>query len=183
MPLRVQVVSTGFDGAPSYNSFYGIHETDDSDVTAWIDSLETFWEAIDSLLGNDVVYNFDGVIERFDVSTGQTITTYTRPAWAGSGTGSSDLGPSGTCLVFQWRTGSYINGRELRGRSYISGIPDLSGADGLVSSGTISTANAAASAYAAGDLPGIYSPTHADAATFNVGTVWNRFGLMRSRRD
>lgn len=182
MTARLTIVSTGFNGAPAYNTFHGIC-ADDTDIENWVDTVELLWSNLASNLANGTTATFDGVVERYAVSTGQTTSIFTASPWTKTGTWGTNKAPGGTCALLQWRTGTYTNGRELRGRSYISGIGDFGNASGTVGSSELSDMTNAATTYASGSLSAIYSRTNAEEASISSGVCWSQFALMRSRRD
>lgn len=182
MALRLQVVTSVFPGAPAYNNFYWLNNLA-GDSTIFVNAVMSVFDTLSGLLQNAVEVDFDGIVEVFDPATGQTTSTIPEDPWNVPGTWGSGHAPGGTCLLLQWRTGTFDNGREVRGRSFISGLGDIGEGSAGVPSGPLSTATAAATTYAAIDGAAVYSPTNGGVLQMSVGSAWNKFGLMRSRRD
>lgn len=178
--IRTRVITTGYDGAPGYNTFYGF-EGQDSLLRTQVDAL---WTNMESLLANGTIWECNGDVETFDLATGQTNQIDAGVSFGGNGVWGTAKAPGGTTLVLRWRTGVYANGRELRGRSFISGLGDFGDSAGNVPATIVTDAQGAMGAYIAGAVaPAVYSPTNADLASITAISCWNKFGLMRSRRD
>lgn len=178
---RLQVITNGYPGAPGYNNFYMVGGP--GEVVAWAAEVGALWNSLKTCLANGTTYAFDGVVEEFDLTTGQTTAIAAAATFSGNGTWGTAKAPGGTALVLQWRSGIYVNGREIRGRSFISGIGDIGDSNGVPNSTQLGQAQGAASAYSDSDYAAVYSPTNADIVTIQTGGCWNKFGLIRSRRD
>lgn len=181
MALRMQVVSTGYLGAPGYNTFYS---TGSSLAAAeeLAGAVSDYFTALQDNFSSTTAYSFFGEVEAFNPASGQTTGIEVVDTWVRNGTGGTDELPGGTALVVQYRTGIYLNGREVRGRHYLSGLGAIADGDGeVVSSALTDIATAGAILIAAEG--GVYSPTNGIVAQIVAVTGWNRFGLIRSRRD
>lgn len=103
-----------------------------------------------ALLPTGVSINFAGSVDSLDVVTGALTGTVpvTNPGTiAGSGTGAY-AAPTGACVT--WLTGGLVNGRRLRGRTFL--VPMAGNAfhsDGTLADTTISTITSAATAFIA----------------------------------
>ena len=170
MAQRIQVITTGPTGAPYYNNF---HTQTDGDVEAdlLLATIENFYVAIDGLLTNTALVQCNGQVETFNEATGQTTSVYSGSPWLLNGTHGTSHAPMGTCLVVRWNTLLYTGGRQLRGRSFISGLGDIGAANGQVASGDRAVVQAAADAVVAADTLATYSPTHGVVVTNNNASV------------
>lgn len=183
MAARVQVVTTGYDGAPGYNTFY-TSNVEPSEIIEWVATVDLLWDGLESVLANGTIWTRSGTIEIFNPANGQTTGVLTGSPVSGSGTWGTAKAPAGTALLLQWRTGTYANGREIRGRSFISGIGDFGDTAGAVPNSILTDAGSAANAYVGGgELASVYSPTNGLVEEITGTGVWNKFGLIRSRRD
>jgi len=124
---------SGISGAPGYTVLHVGGVVDPSAaqsvanlVRAWFDSMKTF-------IPNDATIVFPGEMTTHDDDGTLTgaVTVATPPAnVAGSDTGTFS---SPTGLRIQWETGSIVNGRRLRGRTFIVPLAGL----GFENNGTI----------------------------------------------
>jgi hypothetical protein len=88
-------------------------------------------------------------------------------------------------MLIKWRTGIYLAGREIRGRTFIPGLDAFTNAEGVVDT-TVHDALSDDLATWLGGLsapPLIWSRTHGDSAAVAAAEVWDQFAVLRSRRD
>lgn len=182
MPQRLQVITSGPQGAPYYNNFYTTANTI-GDAEALSDAAFDLFTALADRLTNSAQVQFSGTVDSFDAATGQTTGSTSVTPWTVSGSWGSGSSQGGTTLVLQWRTGVFANGREIRGRSFISGLGDVNEGNPSVPSAVLTDANNAAAAYAATAGTAVFSPTNGSVEEMATGTCWSKFGLVRSRRD
>lgn len=126
--LRVTAVWNGFPGAPGYSNFYF-----DSAIVAGpsvqpaYDKTRTFFSGIAGTLPPSVNIAVLPTVAEIDAANGAQTDEFsiTTPGAniAGSG-GTSYAGPSGACI--QWKTSTFVNGRRLRGRTFV--VPLAAGA-------------------------------------------------------
>jgi hypothetical protein len=89
--------------------------------------------------------------------------------------------------LIRWRTGVFIAGRELRGRTFIPGATESRSANGRPDSTYITTAETAAQDLldnaALGAALVVYSVTHRQVELVQSRSVWGQWAVLRSRRD
>ena len=90
--------------------------------------------------------------------------------------------------LVHWLTGDFVNGRQLRGKTFIPGLcEDDNTTAGLMSStcqGVIATAaDALLTASGTNGPLMIYSPTNHVAEAVQANTVGTKWAVLRSRRD
>jgi hypothetical protein len=181
--LRLQVVTSGFLGGPAYNNFYsnGAGNTASTDL---VEAVSNLFEAFKSQLANDTQVACDGSVETFDPTTGQTQAVQSYTGFTKAGTWGTAEIVRGACVVLQWRTNVYLGGREVRGRSFISGLGAIEDNVGNVSSTALAVFESAADTYASEfTQAAVWSPTNGQGVNILTGTVRPSFGLMRTRRD
>lgn len=122
---RVTTTITGFNGAPGVWRHYfkdvsGLHDA----VTAQlaVDRVRDAVVAAGVLLSNAVTYNVSGLVDELDEGTGQIVDQESVTARTQVGAGSGTLGPSAVGLIAQYNTGDFVNGRRIRGRSFLNPI-------------------------------------------------------------
>jgi hypothetical protein len=170
---QVKAVWSGFAGAPGTSTWYFRDVTSftghlsSASLTTGVAAMRQFFNACASQLAASVTISWDGTAKEIDAATGTLYgyTSYTAPS-AVTGTGSSSVAaPAGASV--SWRTTSVVNGRSLRGRTFL--VPLYAGAyeaDGSLNSTFLTQCRAAAAAYA----------TASSTATTWVGCVWHRPG-------
>jgi hypothetical protein len=89
-----------------------------------------------------------------------------------------------TMVLVRWRTGEFVAGREIRGRTFIPGIAGAA----VTSGGELASANAIVFQNAADDLIansglGVWSPKNGQIEVATSASIWNEFAVLRSRRD
>lgn len=147
-------VQTGYTGAPGYTKIHlgEINTSVDANSAgaafrAFLDALKAFW-----VVGWN--YTITPTVQQYDVSTGKLVSEVgmTTPPTAVNGTVTAGTGAAayagGTGLVLNWVTGVIVNGRKVRGRTFI--VPVVQGlfsTDGTISSATITTCQAAGATF------------------------------------
>lgn len=182
MPYRITTRTTQLQGGDAYNTFHSAGSTA-PDAAALALAVRDWFTEFDNYLSDSAQVSFDGDAEIFDPANGQTLGIEALDPWLVAGAGPGSWAPAGTTFVCRWRTGSYINGRELRGRSYISGLTDIGAGNPGVPPLVVEAMNDAMATFIATETLAVYGPTSGSLVDVTSGTCWNRFGLMRSRRD
>jgi len=198
MPLyRAKMTWTGFVGSPGYTNMYFLDPDpiSASGLEQTAVRLHNFWDAIDGYLPSSVRINLPTVLEEVATATGELLAEHPfEPGTviAGSGT-ASFASPAGACI--NWNTAGLINGRRIRGRTFIVPMHD----GGYQSDGTLADAARTAIANAANTYanagPGLgidgaiwhrpSGPGASDGAAAGItsATVRDRVAILRSRRD
>jgi hypothetical protein len=177
---QIRVTWTGLSGLPGVSTFYS---SGDKDVT--IAAIRTFFEGIATSLPSAVRINYPTSGVDVDISTGAVTgawTSLSRAATAGTNTGLF-AAPAGA--VVNWRTGFYLGGRELRGKTFL--VP-LSGSayqsDGtLVDTVRQGIQDAATTLIGSTVPPRIWSRKQGADATVTAASVPDKVVILRSRRD
>lgn len=178
---RIETVFQGISGAPYYNQLYWEHTAVPA-VSSAVLAVAQFWGDLEGLITDDLTYNVDGEVPIIESSTGATVGVDTTSGFAGAGTNIAETLPRATQGLARLRTGTFINGRELRGRIFIPGACESNSDGGKPSASYISTVNSEVAALASAGLQ-VFSPTHLQVAFVTGGTCWNDWAVLRSRRD
>lgn len=102
--------------------------------------LGVFWSAVDGSLSNQIFWSVDPTGKILNEQSGALLGEWSdSPAVAGQGGGTQQPVADATQINLVWNTGAVVNGRFLRGRSYIPGL-----ATGALSNGNLTEANRAA---------------------------------------
>lgn len=153
-----------------------------------VTALSNFYNQIKGLYPSGCTISFDGTAQEVGTAEPQYIDGLT--SFTVAATGSSDSLPAANALLVSWRTS--LATRRGRGRTFIgpvvvsaaenNGTPEESNRSAL--QGAV---NALVAASTAPDSDawaiGVWSPTDGVLRDITSGTVPNRFGVIRSRRD
>lgn len=154
-----------------------------ADAASAVAEMYGDWQAY---MTSATTWAINPVVSIVESTTNDVVDITTVSPLSGSGTDSSGQAPPVLQGLAQWRTGVFESGRELRGRTYIPGVPKGTITSTGVPAGTyieaIQTAGAALLADANSVLV-TYSPTHLTFAVVDSVTCWTKWAELRSRRD
>lgn len=185
MPWRITTEFTGPQGSPAY-CVMTQSDTIGYDTQNAVTALGTFWESVDSYIKNSVTWTVLGDVVEFDEATGQTTGIISVDPVTGTGDSGGDMVAAATSILIRWRTGVFIDGREVRGRTFVPYTTDAaSTSGGFVSAAAIANIEAACATLLGDEAWGgqVYSKKHFSAEDIISGRVWNEYAVMRSRRD
>jgi len=180
---RVTQVATGVAGSPYYYTAYFAQNggTAQQAATAWRDFLSAGVSTYVAGLSFSNVSDVTLVDPVTGNVTGTTPVVLASVAFTGAG----DPLPPATSMICRYRTGEYVNGHEIRGRTNISGLAEPDNLAGSVITGTQTTWNARLATLITGGtkVHVVYSPTNHCWATTTAATVSSKWAVLRSRRD
>jgi hypothetical protein len=186
----------GFSGAPGYTNMHFLDPDpiSESGVNQTALRLHNFWDALEVYLPGPVTITLPSVLEEIDTGTGELIGEIPFvPGTVIDGSGSSVFASStGACI--NWNTVGIVNGRRLRGRTFLVPLHgsafDISGTlvdttrTAIVAAGN---ALADASVGLGIDLAVWHRPSPGGSDGIAAGvtgcTVNDRGAVLRSRRD
>lgn len=184
--LRIKVVWTAPAGSPYYTTFYFGGDTP-GEADAAGAAVAAFLGVMDGNIASTYAWNLDQEAEFVDPVTGNITGVETIAAGNGNGSGTGDPLPLSTQALIRWRTNQFINGREIRGRTFFPGFVETSSTAGRVTTGLLSGLNTAAADFITASSGGgglvVWSPTHGQAAQVLTASAWSDFAVLRSRRD
>lgn len=191
---RVTTTITGFSGAPGYwrHYFKDISGLGGSVMAQLcVDRVRDAVLAAGALFSSSVTYNVSGLVDELDESSGQITGQQSVTGRTQVGGAAGALGPIVVGLVAQYNTNDFVNGRRIRGRSFLNPIRSIYTANPA----PVATELGLASAFAAqmdnpgattvrfgvytrpkGGTPGAWH----DVVSTNVPQKWT---VLRSRRD
>ena len=185
--LRVRTVFTGVTGSPWLNTLnFGSPTQTGSqvDADAAVAAVGAFWGAVDSVMGSSVSWaTLPDVL--FVGDDGVAAGAYATTPQTGTGGLVVELLPIATQGVVRLLTGVFIGGRQLRGRIFIPGLTENANNTGRMISTTQSTIAAAAATLNGVTTPplAVWSKVGATVQPVTAVSVWEQFGVLRSRRD
>lgn len=176
---------TGVAGTTWYVNHYFTNADDQTGADESVAAVQGFWDAIDGLQANEVVGTIEALVSQINPATGLLTGVWTTAGGSWQGDSAAPLLPVGTCGLVQFRTGVFANGREIRGKTFVPGFTE----DTNEPTGTPGASTQAALVTAGEVLMNadpsfcVYSIRNSQAAIVTSVTAWNKFALVRSRRD
>ena len=186
MPFLYRV-RTGIAGGPGGSQVSTMYFDATSPFTAQaaVDTVYNFWNNLKAGIANDLTFTIEPAVYTIDATTGEPTGIVSTGSAAVSGTNANDTEPWATQGLVEWRTGNFISGREIRGRTFIPG-PTYDQSSGGVPSSTYNTRISSAVTSLLGDTDSalmVYSRKNFLAAQVDVGSPWTKWAVLRSRRD
>ena len=180
---RVRTEFTGMQGAPWLSTMY-FNDTGGTPQQA-VTAVGAFWGAVDLHIDNEVDWTTLTDVETVAADSGQVVDITSTTPVTGTGASSSEALPFATQALVRWRTGDFINGREIRGRTFIPGVTELFNDNGRPIAALVSTINTAAATLIgdANSLLDVWSRQNGLARAVVTGSAWSEFAILRSRRD
>lgn len=204
--LRYTVTGDGWPGAPSINQYYFLCNGDvvDQEIAddAW-DRVRAAWEQLKTLNPNYVTHDLSRDMELLNFETGQLQDVLVHVGGdqliEGVGTGLSL--PPAAAMCLNLNTDNFIEGRKVRGRSFISPISQgSSDADGTPTAAAIAIVAAVSELLKddesfiaqycvwsrpreASEGPPVVEARDGAVSTVKSITMPNQFATLRSRRD
>jgi len=129
--------------------------------------------------------NISGDLEVVDPFTGQISSVVSVGGANQAGTGTGDALPTLVQGLLQLNTGTYLNGRQLKGHMYLPGMLESNNTVvGQPAAGYRGTVNTALATYIASSAdPAVYSRTHLAASSIQSASMSSQWSYLRSRRD
>lgn len=179
---RVRTTLVGVQGAPYYQNMFWPEAMTSQEV---VDRTADFWSIVDNVMVDECAWNVDPVVLTINDATGEVTAAETVNGANGQGLSTEEMLPPSNQLLIQWRTGQFVSGRELRGRTNVPALGDdvnTGGVPDVTVRGAVDTALEAWVVVDA-DPPLIWSRTHGVSHEVTSLTVWNQFAQLHSRRD
>lgn len=193
--MRVRATGSGWDGAPGLMTWYFTGSTSDlPGASACVDSVRSALQALTGFWNTSTSWQVHNEVDELNPATGQVTATWVftggNAAIAGADTGGK--GATATAALVRLTTDTFIAGRRVRGRTFISPLA----ASAVAGTGLIAAGNlAAVTAYGAALLTystvrGYFAVWHrpklgvGGSAAQVVGVAGSsKPAVLRSRRD
>ena len=180
-------VTTTFSGA--YINGGGVQQFyfgDDGQTAAnALTAVRTFWSGLAQVIASGTTITVEPEVEVVSVLTGQVTGTESGTGQVIAGGSAGEPLPPATQGLVRWRANFYINGRELRGRTFLPAMVESQNTAGIPSAGFLASVQPVVSALVndANSTLLVYSRTHRQTASVSSGSVWSKWASLRSRRD
>jgi len=193
---RLTMTWSGFSGAPGYSNLYfsSALVPTPTELAQTMTKVHAFFYAWRGFLPNAVTISFPSSIEEFQTTTGELQSTASvTPGATITGIGGSAVFSSAVGACVNWKTDTVVNGRKLRGRTFMVPLQSLPSfdTDGSLNPSTRLTMLTAATNLVndATGLPFFIwhrpTPGGSDGAAGPVTstTINDKTAVLRSRRD
>lgn len=185
--VRIEADIQGVGGAPGYTRLH--FEVDDptegsTSMDFAVNDFHAFWQALDNgmYVGVTVLPRPEALI--IDPATGQPTGVVPIDPVTITGASSDNPLPWATQALMRFRTGVYVGGREARGRCFVPGFTEATNDNGNVNNAGQTILAAAADALV-GEVGAAQPVVLSKGAAVPIASAagWNRFAVLRSRRD
>lgn len=180
---RVRTAITGGPGGAELSTHY--FDTSAGTAQDAADAVRAFWADCSGVIDGSYHFTVEPLVYTIDLTTGQAIATTTTSTTAVTGGSGTDPLPPATQALIRWHTGAFTGGRELIGKTYIPGMVENYNAAGIPTSTLLTTLTTACNNLGSGGPPNlvIWSRKHHLTAPAGLGSVWNQWAVLRSRRS
>lgn len=147
-------------------------------------AVATFWNSVRTVIVNDLSYVVVPVVDVIDNDGNITGRVSASNTAAAAGTVTTEASPYQTQGLVSWSTGSFVEGREIVGRTFIPGVPEAFSNDSAPDSSWITTVQNAANAYVGTTTchVAVLSRQHHQITSIIGATARNQWKVLRSRR-
>lgn len=186
---RVRTSLTGVQGSPWLSTMY--FDVAGGTAQDAADAVGVFWTAMDNSMVSAVQWATEAEVAQVNASNGNLVMVHATTPASGTGASATEVLPIATQALIRWRTGSIVNGREVRGRTFIPGLVEANNDSGSPTSTLVTNYSAAAAALIADANSTLVvwhrptTPGGSDGSKHDVvtGSMWTEFAVLRSRRD
>ena len=162
---------------------------DEGGVAAQRAALADFWSALAGILDQQTSWRIQTTGRILDEASGTLTGLWSDPTnRAGNGNQTGEPVSNSTQALIRWVTDDVVNGRRIRGRTFIPGLTNKAITAGEVSASALNAMETAAAAYA--DASGLViwhrpddSGSGGSVHSVTASSVWNEFAVLRGRRD
>lgn len=178
--LRLRINWTGT------NSGFSVMHSGDALASAQsaADAVEDWLNALSPYIAAGQAFQVDPEAEEVDPVTGNVTGVASVVTINQTGDFAVNPVPQAAQALVRWRTGQYIAGREIRGRTFIPGMAGSQGnVNGELLPATLAAMQTASTAFLTASGHGIWSPKNGQFELALTASVWPEFAVMRSRRD
>lgn len=185
--FQVRTEFSGTSGTPYLNTLY--FDSAVGSAQQCVDAVGAFWGAVDAQCHQDLSWVTEADVEEINEVTGQPQTINSTTPASGSGALTGDILPTANQALVAWTTSNFINGRRVRGRTFIPAIPEVNAVGGLLATTARNAIQTAADALIS-DINTQFVIWHrpvlgagGDSPTVQTASVRSQFAVLRSRRD
>lgn len=148
-------------------------------------AVAAFWTALRDQIAVGTTLTVDGQVEEVDQSNGQVTGIESTDTVTVTGNGGGDVLPPNIQALVRWRTGTFLDGREVRGRVFVPAMLEANNTAGAPTAFLVNLVTTAAQSLV-GDGDSalvVYSRKSAGAVPVTAASMWTKWAQLRSRRD
>lgn len=186
--IRHTAVWEGTIGLPGYSQFYqAVTDPPSTSAQNGHTAIRSFFSNVSAAIPGEVTVTVDPIYQTLDEVTGDIVAEATVGAPSQVVQGVNGDGYSAQVgVLIEWLTGSYIDGRRLRGRTYLVPLAGQFDTDGTLTTGGLAILNAAWPWITADqeDFRVWHRPVNGaggSSATITSGVVKDHACILRSR--
>jgi len=184
MAFRTEVEINGLQGAPYYSRLHWDSTGFDGQIgaDAVANATHELWTDLAALMHNQAVISINPEVAQVDDASGETTAVFITSEANISGALSTERIASGLQALAQHRTGVFVGGREVRGRTFVPGLTESANDSGRPIGATRTAIATAFATWFTGHDPqgGVLGKNGFTLA--NNTTVWTEFAFLDSRR-
>jgi hypothetical protein len=191
------MTSSGWTGGPGLSTFYfaaaSLGAEGQPEATEAAARVQAYITSVRTVVAAGVLMNVQQQVDQIDPATGNLVGGFTTPLGSGqTGSGSASFAPTGSAVLGQLLTAVVIDGRRVRGRTFMppTGASQLLGT-GDPSNGTRSTLTTALGLLGTTIVTPLtnvvwHRPRGGSGGSqvaVNGYAAWSKMAVLRSRRD
>jgi hypothetical protein len=180
---RVTQIATGVAGSPYYLTGYFdfLTGTAQNAADAWRNLLSAGVSTYTAPLAFSPITE----VSLINPVNGDLIGLTTVSVAAITFTGAGDPLPPSTSMLLRWRTGEYVDGREIRGRTNIPRMAEADNTAGVVTAATVTAWQARQATLLASSTAHhvVWSKKAHKWALTSAASTSNQWAVLRTRRD
>lgn len=181
---RYQLDVIGLVGGPGLMTFTIDPAIVEGTDQGFVDAVQDFIQVFDLFTTTAITYKGFDYVEGFDSVTGTVTGQSPVVPFSEAGDDSAAALPPVTQALVTWSTGVWVNGRQLKGRTFIPGLcEDSNEPGGVLQTGVLSTIQTAANALVAAAGLVVWSRTHGVYEPVSVAQVSSKWAYLSGRRD
>lgn len=183
--MRVRTVWSGVAGAPFYTNHYFNAANGPDEALAAKQSVNSFWNSIKGAVDNNLTAFIEGEVATMDPVTGDILGVISGGALTVVMTGGGDALPPANQGLLNWGTDTFVNGRRLKGRTFVPGPLEANcDVDGSPSAAYVAALLIAGQFLIDSSSNfSIWSKTHGVVDDVTGMSSGGKFAILRSRRD
>ena len=184
MPMyRVRSIATGVTGSPYITNHF--FEAGPGNEQVVVDRVRDFWDATKGMQVTGLSTTVQGLVDEIDPATGAIVAAHPVTSRVVNANGGPAPAAWATQGLIRWRTGYYLGGRQVQGKTFVPGMLAAQIVGGRPSSNILTAFTNAANALVGTGAPPlvIWSRKHGVNVEVQNGSPWTEFAVLRSRRD
>lgn len=148
------------------------------------DAVSQFLEEISGAISGQQTMRVDPEVVQINAATGALENVASVSTSPVVGAGGTNLAGQALSILFRWNTGTVVNGRFLKGRTYIPGMsPGTIAANGELAPATADILLAATVGLIGPGAFSVWSPTGGVAYDVSSASIWSELAVQRRRRS